>query len=99
MKKSVIFAIFPLFLTACTGGNYHRSTADINAERNSAQSIVTAATLEQQRMQRVNALEESILLRQQDALQNQSRRESSAVVTDTIGNGVCAVGSILGLCR
>lgn len=99
MKKYLILAIFPLILTACAGGDYKRSSAQINAERNSAQSLVTAASLEQARMQRTNELEESIKVRQQQAMENQSRRESSRVVTDTIGNGLCAIGAIIGACR
>ncbi|MCW9717446.1 NGK_0946 family protein [Avibacterium sp. 21-599] len=99
MKKSFLFTIFPFILSACASGDYHRSAASINAERNSAQSIVTAASLEQARMQRTNELEESIKVRQQQALENQSRRESSSVVTEAIGNGLCALGAIIGACR
>ena len=52
-----------------------KSIAQINAERNNAQAYVTTESLEQQRMQRQNELEESILRRQQDRMENQSTRE------------------------
>lgn len=86
MKKLLLIATISTVLTACTGGNYHRDIASINAERNSTQAMVTDASLAQARKQRQNQLEEAILLRQQDAMANQSRRESSSVVTDTLKN-------------
>lgn len=86
MKKHLLFVICPLILTACSGGDYRRSSAEINAARNSAQSIVTEASLAQARRQRDNELEEAILQRRQATLENQSRAESSRVVTDSIGS-------------
>lgn len=85
MKHLATLTLLSSLLVACAGGNYKRDIASINAERNSAQAQVTTASLEQARMQRVNILEESILARQQQALENQARQESSNVVTGAIG--------------
>lgn len=78
MKKLVIFSLISLVLTGCA--TERKSIAQINAERNSAQAQVTVASLEQQRMQRQNEREESILRRQQDAMEHQSRQETSDLI-------------------
>lgn len=78
MKKLVIFSLISLVLTGCA--TERKSIAQINAERNSAQAQVTVASLEQQRMQRQNEREESILRRQQDIMENQSRQETSDLI-------------------
>lgn len=78
MKKLVIFSLISLVLTGCA--TERKSIAQINAERNSAQAQVTEASLEQQRMQRQNEREESILRRQQDIMENQSRQETSDLI-------------------
>ncbi len=78
MKKLIMLSLVVPMLFACA--SERRSIAQINAERNSAQALVTEASLEQQRKQRQNELEESILRRQQDAMENQSKRETSDLI-------------------
>ena len=73
MKKLLICTLIVPMLFACP--TERKSIAQINAERNNAQAYVTTESLEQQRMQRQNELEESILRRQQDRMENQSTRE------------------------
>ena len=73
MKKLLICTLIVPMLFACA--TERKSIAQINAERNNAQAYVTTDSLEQQRMQRQNELEESILRRQQDRMENQSTRE------------------------
>ncbi|MBS6047176.1 hypothetical protein EUX54_03255 [Haemophilus haemolyticus] len=73
MKKLLICTLIVPMLFACA--TERKSIAQINAERNNAQAYVTTESLEQQRMQRQNELEESILRRQQDRMENQSTRE------------------------
>lgn len=73
MKKLLICTLIVPMLFACA--TERKSIAQINAERNNAQAYVTTESLEQQRMQRQNELEESILKRQQDRMENQSTRE------------------------
>lgn len=73
MKKLLICTLIVPMLFACA--TERKSIAQINAERNNAQAYVTTASLEQQRMQRQNELEESILIRQKDRMENQTTRE------------------------
>ena len=73
MKKLLICTLIVPMLFACA--TERKSIAQINAERNNAQAYVTTESLEQQRMQRQNELEESILRKQQDRMENQSTRE------------------------
>lgn len=88
MKKTLISLSFATLLTACGSPNYHQDIASINAERNSAQAKVTSASLEQARMQRQNQLEESILYRQRDAMQNQTNMEKSSVIGSFYDNTI-----------
>ena len=78
MKKLAIVTLTALVLAGCA--SERKSIAQINAERNSAQAQVTIASLEQQRMQRQNEREESILRRQQDAMEHQSRQETGNLI-------------------
>ncbi len=90
MKKLMTLSA-AILLTACASDGYDKTIAQINAERNSAAATVTAASLQQARMQRQNEIENAILVRQKAALKNSERRESSNVVTDTISNGLGAI--------
>lgn len=78
MKKFIVLGLSALILAGCA--TERKSIAQINAERNSAEAYVSEATLAQQRRQRQNEREESILRRQQDAMENQSRKESSDLI-------------------
>ncbi|OOF41370.1 hypothetical protein BKK49_04980 [Rodentibacter rarus] len=81
MKKLVIYALIPMLFACATE---RKSIAQINAERNSSQALVTTASLDQQRKQRQNELEEAILRRQQDRMETQTTREKTSVVTDVL---------------
>ncbi|OOF37562.1 NGK_0946 family protein [Rodentibacter heidelbergensis] len=83
MKKLLICTLTLSLLFACA--TERKSIAQINAERNSAQAYVTTASLEQQRMQRQNEIEESILRRQQDRMENQTSQEKTNQIMGIIG--------------
>lgn len=85
MKKTLCICLLNVGLVACTGSDYHRDIASINAERNSAQALVTQASLDQARMQRQNQLEETILSRQRDAMVNQTQMEKTNIFKNAVG--------------
>lgn len=80
MKKLLTLSILSMAVTACTDSAYSASSAQINAERNAEQSIITTAALEQHRMQRQNQLEEAILARQRGAMKNEDQRDQASTV-------------------
>lgn len=83
MKKLFIVTLAIPMLFACA--TERKSIAQINAERNSAQAYMTTASYEQQKMQRLNELEESILIRQQNKMENQTNQEKTDRVMGVIG--------------